>query len=1141
MSDIKSNEREFSGQVISWLNEFLKDGEYPFEVASSEASLKVAENETRFPDVQLWLNRKASQGFCGWELKTPTTPVDNEELLKNAAGKARAMGAGYFVTCNMRDAVIWRTPISEKVSKEHRYKTYPTIVQISTPDDLWVVPKQQLLKSRIKDILNDLSTIHREGHLYLIDVDSTFFVHELSEAVKAIRPHVIESLRAEVGKNSAFNKALLAWTAKQGIAVNEAGQAFYESVSGQIVYRLLGKILFYLTLRRFRSDIPKLVITGTNPLDVDKELKKYFEIARQIDYQAVFEEEFSDKVPFPQNGIEPLINLIGALNKYNFSQMPQDVVGNVFEKLIPPEERHTLGQYYTNEDLVDLITAFCVRIRSDKVLDPTCGTGTFLIRAYDRLRDLEERDHKKLLSMIWGVDIAHFPAELATINLYRQNIENYENFPRITSMDFFEVKTGATFKFPPPKKPHGADFTMDEKIPQFDAIVGNFPYIRQELIEKRFGGYKELLESALFCDWSNDYPELFIGKKLKLSSKADIYAYLFFHAARHLKEGGRMGIVTSNSWLDVAYGYELQKFFLKKFKIIAMIESRCEPWFEDASVNTVVTILERCEDNAIRNDNNVNFVKISKRLKELVPWDMNFPMDRWHGINMLVNTIETSGSDNYKHHAAKIVKHLDGSATYEDNNFRIKAIKQGQLLTDVEEAGKTVKWGKYLRAPAIYFEIMNNCKDKLVPLSELADIKRGYTTGINEFFYIDEDRIKHWGIEDEFLAPIIKSPKEALKIILKSEDVRYKVFICGKTKKELKKNKQYGALKYIQWGETRVSADGIPWNKVATVSGRKLWYDLGERVHGRILLQRITNDRFFAPLNIENIKVDSNLYEFFPIKDDYFYGLFLYLNSTLLALFRELISRVNLGDGATKTEGIDWKDILIPKEEILFSLSKQNKSFETLQNREIKPIFEEVKMKDRQSLDSAVLLALGLDSKKYLKPLYDGVTALVRERLELPKLRKNNKQAKTYRDVEKLKETVVNEILPQGAKRFPEAFVDSKYRKDVKEISLPNEPLQLGSYFMGQQDVISEDGSFKYTASSVDEAKYIIYSQRQDSFIVKIPREITVITNAVLEYERYVKDLKGKLFEQLFTRTHNYNQAEQLARQVFEEMGLPEA
>jgi hypothetical protein len=327
---------------------------------------------------------------------------------------------------------------------------------------------------------------------------------------------------------------------------------------------------------------------------------------------------------------------------------------------------------------------------------------------------------------------------------------------------------------------------------------------------------------------------------------------------------------------------------------------------------------------------------------------------------------------------------------------------------------------------------------------------------------------------------------------------------------------------------------------VPTVSGRKLWYDLGERPHGKILLQMITNDRFFAPLNVDNIKVDHNLFELFPKKDDSFYGLCIYLNSTVFALLRELASRVNLGDGATKTEGIDWKDILIPNEEILYSLSKKNKSFETLKNREIKPIFEEVKLKDRQSLDSAVLLSLGLDPKKYLYPLYNGFTEMVRERIELPKLRKNNKQAKTLRNVEKLKETIIDEILPQGAKKFPEEFVDSKYRKNAKEISLPKEPLKLGAYFMGQQEVISEDGIFKYQASSVDEAKYIIYAQRPDSYIGQIPREISVITNAVLDYERYLKDLKGKLFEQFFTRTHNYNKAEHLARQVFEDVGLPD-
>ena len=173
------------------------------------------------------------------------------------------------------------------------------------------------------------------------------------------------------------------------------------------------------------------------------------------------------------------------------------------------------------------------------------------------------------------IDIARFPAQLATINLYRQKIEDFNNFPRILSHDFFEVTQDIVFRFPPPRKDNEDSPYIEETLPQFNAIVGNFPYIRQELIEKRIKGYKKSLERVLASEWLIDYPDLFELKpkdekelalshkngmdispfldkaRLLLSGQADIYAYLFFHAASFLEEGARMGIITSNSWLDV--------------------------------------------------------------------------------------------------------------------------------------------------------------------------------------------------------------------------------------------------------------------------------------------------------------------------------------------------------------------------------------------------------------------------------------------------------------------------------------------------------------------------------------------------------------------------------------------------------------
>ena len=103
----------------------------------------------------------------------------------------------------------------------------------------------------------------------------------------------------------------------------------------------------------------------------------------------------------------------------------------------------------------------------------------------------------------------------------------------------------------------------------------------------------------------------------------------------------------------------------------------------------------------------------------------------------------------------------------------------------VYEEKQTVKWGKYLRAPDIYFEIMKKCADKFVPLEKVADIRRGFTTGINEFFYLTDGQVEHWGIEKEFLKPAIKSPKESLSIKLEEKKLKNKVFLCNKKKTNL--------------------------------------------------------------------------------------------------------------------------------------------------------------------------------------------------------------------------------------------------------------------------------------------------------------------------------------------------------------------
>jgi hypothetical protein len=71
MAKIKATERDFGGQVISWIQEQLKEGGLPFENATNDSSLYKKLSGVKFPDVLLTLDFGGLRPFCGGELKTP--------------------------------------------------------------------------------------------------------------------------------------------------------------------------------------------------------------------------------------------------------------------------------------------------------------------------------------------------------------------------------------------------------------------------------------------------------------------------------------------------------------------------------------------------------------------------------------------------------------------------------------------------------------------------------------------------------------------------------------------------------------------------------------------------------------------------------------------------------------------------------------------------------------------------------------------------------------------------------------------------------------------------------------------------------------------------------------------------------------
>lgn len=1136
------NEWSFQIKLIGWFNKILSPAKHVATEADGETSVKVGE-KTKRPDVILWSNKAQEIATATIELKDTNTPVDDPELLNNGIPKAKSLQAKYFVTWNVRQTILW--DISDE--KPQPLQVYPPLLTVRSIEDINIAQVQDQLYERAKEIISDLDDLIFIGKLHPHRLDPVTFANTLHHAVEVLTPGIKKSLSQKYSKDKEFKKGFQLWAREQGI-VDYDKEEFFTNAARQVIYRMLGRILFYFALRRFSPDLPELSLGDADLEETQEVLGKAFERVKEIDYQAIFESDITDQIPWDADSARILQRLFDHLAYYNFSHISLDVIGAVFENLIPPHERHAWGQFFTREDLVDFINGFVVRSKDDVVFDPTCGTGTFLVRAYYRFSALlNEKDHAKLLEKLWGNDIASFPTELASINLYTRKMEDPNNYPRILTCDFFKLRPGQEVEFPHPRKGLDPQYKIHVPIPQFDGMMGNFPYIRQELIEKVNKGHKKFLGKLLASEWLREFPDLFekfskrsqqalqhwlengakpedAGKlfeeaRIKLSGQADIYAYMFFHAARFLKPKGRMAFLTSNSWLDVAYGYELQRFFTAKFRIIAIIESRCEPWFPEAAVNTIITVLERADDSKYLADHAVRFVKIKKPLRELLGTDATREhLNRHLTVDKLLSLIESE-----RFMGKKIAKDVH---SYEDENFRIRTVRQGELRRQLEETGKAVKWGKFLRAPDVYFELMEKLEEKLVQLSKVAEVRRGYTTGINEFFYLTEEKAKQYGIEEEYLVPVVKSPKEIEGLVVDPEKLKYRLFLCNRSKEELRALGHKGALRYIEnVGEKGATKDGVRWSEVPSVRHRKPWWSIKDREPAPVVGQMITGDRFFVALNPSSkAYIDHNLFEFFPKKASP-NQLWAALNSVISFLFREINGRSNLGDGALKFEGIDWKACLTPTPSLLPEPEVPDSS--------VLSIFREVKSKDRQAFDSAILEALGLDPKEWLPLIYEGITELVKERLQLPKMRKNQREKRKARSAEQVIDDLVKDF-ETGIRTFPKEFMPLKTKTHM--LDLPPRPFER----LVEKGMFTylEAGGHQYDFNSLHEAKFAFYAQKPGVYVVKAPTDPVVMAKVIKAYEVWAKELYDKVFEKTMGRVNDYAQAKRITDQVFQKLGV---
>ncbi len=922
--------------MMHWMREIIKAAQIDLGLPDVETSSK----DRKMPDLIINESRRSQQALCVIEAKPPYFDVFDEDGLKEPARrKATHRKARYFATTNFKKLILYNTekanalkPEEEQIVEKYHLST------IEDLNDIEHIRYRDFTKEALGNFLVRLYNLNigKESEpKQPIDELLIFRIHEKIRILANFYSDIIEN---NCHKDTEFAKELKKWFFDQGWSFAWQSHDF-DKAARQTAYLLVNKILFYNLLQIKRPDeldpleIPESLTKGEM---LQSYLQAYFKMVLKIDYETIYTTDFIDVIAFPdiREVVGEIKKLINILKKYDFSKLGFDVIGRIFERLIPQEERHHLGQYFTNPDVVDLILNFSLHHEDDKILDPSCGAGTFLVRAYQHKKMMNQRKgHKEILPTLWGNDIAKFPAHLATINLAINDLGVDENYPNILHEDFFKFVVGDE-GFVPDKwrKARARTLGVEERelvYPRwFDAVVGNPPYTRQEEIGEISPEdlkYKDnIIENSL----------LFHNVKIaNVGKRAGIYAYFFVHGTKFLKDGSYFGFIVSNSWLDVDYGKGLQEFFLKYYKIVCIIESKVERWFEDADINTCIVILQRCKNKKERDENIARFVYLKKPLRHFI-----LPaQDIWEKQLERLNEIEKLKKT--------IMAHND---LYENEDLRIFPKVQKDLweegFDDEEKKYLGAKWGKYLRAPDIFFKILEKGKNILVPLKEVADVRRGFTTGANEFFYLTEDEIKKWGIEKEFWMhqdetgnwipnKIILSPREAKNVLINPNDLKKILLSIGIEKSELRGKK---ILHYIKRAEKK------EFHKRKTCRSRKLWYSIKIREAWPILFPMIHHDRQTVILNKANVQVDHNLFEIKPKDKGNISLFFAFLLSSVSMLIKEFAGRSNLGEGALKTEGIDVERMLVPKifsEELKVKVSTYLEKYPALT---INSIFEDL-------------------------------------------------------------------------------------------------------------------------------------------------------------------------------------------------------
>jgi type I restriction-modification system DNA methylase subunit len=466
-----------------------------------------------------------------------------------------------------------------------------------------------------------------------VEADTGFAIKVLTEAVEAI------TLSVKSLKSKDLEEIFGGRTVFENILQYEEGHYPLDEMRQAATYLLVNQIIFYHVLSTAN---PQLEAIDEGKIRKPVDLLRYFEAVLKIDYTSVFGFDVASKLP--ESATDIIKRIVVVVKALAPEKIGHDVLGKVFHELIPFNIRKAVAAFYTNNEAAELLASLSIDKPDATVIDLACGSGTLLVAAYRRKRELLHcgskgislEDHKRFLEHdLTGVDIMPFAAHLAVMHLSLQALLHETEKVRVAVWDSTQLKPNMSIpaifselkaayrkptldmfrdKFVIPEDAHikkGA-VTLEgvggQEIPleKVDLVIMNPPFTRQERLPKE---YKDGLSKRL-----GEY-------KSELSGQLGLWGYFLLLADRFVKEGGRIALVYPSRPLSAKSARQIRKFISNNYDVEYIVTSWQRSAFsESTQYREILLILKKLHlsgEHETLNCKIVNLKSLPRNMEEV--------------------------------------------------------------------------------------------------------------------------------------------------------------------------------------------------------------------------------------------------------------------------------------------------------------------------------------------------------------------------------------------------------------------------------------------------------------------------------------------------------------------------------------------